>query len=277
MEKNLGDRVKEQLLLLQIKSPCCKKSFTCGVTLFAKKRRNKFADAVDEYKEKLTHKKKKSFFDEAEGVGYYAEEQDGQSFPVGKRVCQYCHAALIRGAFLSCGRASESHDGIHLEMAVPNEKTAEKLMLMLSEVGIKPKYATRKGEILLYYKKRETVSDFIAYIGAVSLSFDMINESILKERRAVANRQMNCDTKNIMKSISAAERQVAAINAIDLRFSLDKLSPALQETAKLRKENPIASLDELTALHGGKVSRSGVNHRLAKLIEFAEKKGYILK
>ena len=277
-KENFGSEIKKQLLLLSIKTPCCKSSFIAGTEIFAKSRKNEFTDAVAEYKAKLSAKKKRAFFDEQVDIGYQREETDGQVYPVSHgRVCQYCHGAMMRGAFLVCGRASRSESDLHIEMSMPSERAADILADSLEQLGIKPKRAQRRGELLLYYKKRETVSDFLAYIGAVSISFDMINDSIIKERRAVANRQKNCDTTNILKSLSAAERQVAAINAIIEKGDIEELPFNLRETARIRVENPISSLDEITELHSGDISRSGVNHRLARIIEFAEKKGYLVK
>ena len=277
-KSNFGSEIKKQLIALNIKSPCCKQSFITGTEVFAKSRKNEFTDALGEYKARLSAKKKRSFFDEQVDIGYQCTGEDGQRFPVSHgRVCQYCHAAMLRGAFMVCGRANRSDSDIHLEMSMPSERAADIVAQSLSQLGLPPKKTCRRGEILLYYKKREAVSDLVAYLGAVSLSFDIINDSILKERRAVANRQKNCDTTNIMKSISAAERQLEAINALVSHGALDELPSNLKETARIRLENPIESLDEITELHGGAISKSGVNHRLARLIEIAEKKGYTVK
>ena len=277
MNENLGDKVKRELLGLQIKSPCCKSSFKTGVTVFAKSRKNKFTDELDEYVGKLSRQKKKSFFGEDEGVGYLVAEESGHKYPSGGKTCQYCQSMLLRGAFLVCGRASvaTNNKGMHVEMAVPDGKNAEILSEILASVGLEPKRSVRRGETLLYYKKRETIYDFLAYIGAVTLSFDLMNEEIMSERKAVAQRQTICDTTNIKRSLDAAGKQVAAIKAIKKRGAFDELPPTLKETAIIRLENPSESLDGITELHSGGLSRSAVNRRLHKIIEWAHKKGYI--
>lgn len=276
---SFGNIIKEELLRLQIKAPCCKTSFITGTQVFAKSRKNELTDAIEAYKEKLTRaKKKKTFFDDETGLGYSVGERDGKPVPVSNaRKCPLCHAHLVRGAFLVCGRASISDSDIHIEMAVPSDEAAEVLTESLDEIEIMPKRTVRRGEILLYYKKRSTASDFVAYIGAVSMSFNMMQDYILNQRRANAIRQTNCDTKNISRSIGAAKAQVDAIEAIIKHGAFDDLPIQLRETAMLRYENPSESLETITELHSCKISRSGVNHRLAKIIEFARKKGYILK
>jgi len=44
----------------------------------------------------------------------------------------------------------------------------------------------------------------------------------------------------------------------------------LRETALLRYQNPDSTLDELTLLHSPTISKSGLNHRLQKILEAAE-------
>ena len=78
-----------------------------------------------------------------------------------------------------------------------------------------------------------------------------------------------------MKAVDAAARQTEAINAIMTHGSLSELPPALRETAVIRLENPIEPLEVLAGLHGGGISKSGVYHRLNKIVAYAEKKGYI--
>ena len=279
MEKsNFGSEIKKQLLQLTIKSPCCKSSFISGTEIFAKNRRNEFTDPLAEYKERLTSKKKRSFFDEQENVGYLVGEEYGEKYPISRgRTCQYCKAMLLRGAFLVCGRANKTEKDIHLELSMPNERAADVLSDILTEIDLEPKKARRRSELLLYYKKRDTVSELVAYIGAVTVSFDMINDGIVRQTRSVANRQKNCDTTNIMRTLAAAERQSEAINAIIEKGSLDELPLPLRTTARIRLENPIESLDVITELHDEAITRSGVNHRLARIVKFAEKKGYVLK
>lgn len=277
--EKLAVRIKRQLLTQRINTPCCKRSFLTGAEVFEKSRRNDFTDALDEMKIKLSKKKKNSFFEEPEDIGYMVACENGEKYPmfIPGKTCQHCHSYLLRGAFLACGRASESAEGYHIELPVPNENTLKMVMGGFGAVKISPKTAIRRGERIVYLKKRDSVADFIAYIGAHSVSIDISLSSIEKRFRADANRQKNCDTTNIMRSVSAAERQVAAIRAIEAHGALDKLPPGLRETAVIRLENQIESLDEITALHGDGISRSGVNHRLAKIIEFAEKNGYIVK
>jgi hypothetical protein len=282
MEKIFGSElasvIKKQILSQRINTPCCKRSFITGAELFAKNRKNEFTDELEAYKTRLLKRKKNVFFDDQTDLGYFIGEEDGQRFPVSRgRVCPSCHSAMLSGAFAACGRAGENADGYRIEIPVPNERTLKTVTDGLEEIGITVKTACRRGELLIYLRKRALVEDLLAYIGAQGVSLRISADEAERSVRVVANRQKNCDTTNILRTLSASERQVAAIKAIEENGALDKLPQNLKETAVLRLENPIASLDEITELHGGALSRSGVNHRLAKIIEFAEKNGYIVK
>ena len=269
---------KQQLLSLTVKAECCKSSFICATELFASKRKTAFSTTISEYVESLKAKKKKrSFFDENAVKGYVIGEKDGEKYPLASgMVCPACLSHLIRGAFVSAGRVSKTDSGLHLELAMPSKTCLTAVSELLCESGLALKSTTRRSEILLYCKKADTVEDFLSFIGAQSAYFELVNDGIFKGARCAANRQKNCDTTNLKRAVEAASFQLLAINAIiEREGSLDGLTPALRETAKIRLENPIDSLDEIIDVHLDKISKSGVSHRLSKIVAYAKNKGYL--
>ena len=98
----------------------------------------------------------------------------------------------------------------------------------------------------------------------------MKNVKIVKEIRNDANRKANCETANIDKIVAAASPQIAAIMKIEREKGLDSLSEPLRQMAEIRIENPDASLNELAKMFEPPISRSGVNHRLSRLVKIAE-------
>ena len=68
--------------------------------------------------------------------------------------------------------------------------------------------------------------------------------------------------------MEASYVQIDAINTIKRERGLESLTNELQELAVLRLDNPEMSLRELGESLG--ISRSGVNHRLNKLISIAD-------
>ena len=132
--------------------------------------------------------------------------------------------------------------------------------------GFMPKVTKRRGLNVIYLKDHEAVSDFLILIGAQNASFELINNKIRKEFRNNANRQTNCDAANITRTVSSAHYQIEAINDLKRWSAYESLSPELLETAKLRIENAGATLNELAQMHHPPITKSGVNHRLKKIV-----------
>ena len=95
---------------------------------------------------------------------------------------------------------------------------------------------------------------------------------IVRDMRNSVNRLVNCETANLNKTVSAAMKQVESIQLIDEEIGLDNLPDRLREVAKLRVEHQEISLKELgEMISTGPISKSGMNHRLRKLNELADK------
>lgn len=175
---------------------------------------------------------------------------------------------FLAGAFLACGTISDPSKGYHMEFLPPDDEASDLLFEILSTVGYPPKSTVRRGQTVLYYKESEPIEDILAMIGAVKSSLSLMELKIYKDLRNRANRATNCETANIDKLVRTASKQLADIEYLEEKGLIDTLSPELKELAKLRVKNPDASLSELAALSG--VSRSGVNHRLKRIEQYAE-------
>ena len=97
------------------------------------------------------------------------------------------------------------------------------------------------------------------------------NIRILKEMRGNVNRQVNCETANINKTVSAAMKQIDDIQYIRDTIGFEGLPAGLEEIARARLEKPEATLKELGEELEPPVGKSGVNHRLRKLSDLAER------
>ena len=91
---------------------------------------------------------------------------------------------------------------------------------------------------------------------------------MIKEVRNHVNRTTNFETANINKTAQAAARQTEAIRRIVRTSGMESLGEDLREVARLRLENPDMSLREMAGRLG--ITRSGVNHRIQKLLELAQ-------
>jgi len=110
----------------------------------------------------------------------------------------------------------------------------------------------------------------LALMGAHQAMMEMENIRIRRESRNQANRARNCDEANLKKQLSAGARQAQAITAYSLQCSLGALPQNLQEIGRLRMLHPEASLEELGQMLNKPVGKSGVNHRLRKLMEIID-------
>ena len=125
--------------------------------------------------------------------------------------------------------------------------------------------------MILYIKEAEVVSDLLACVGAFKSVLKLQSEMTLRQVRNNINRQNNCISANISKTVNASVRQMAAIKKIQDTIGIKSLPQNLQELCLVRLANPEATLEELRALSEQKLTKSGINHRFAKILEMAEK------
>lgn len=181
-----------------------------------------------------------------------------------------CRRAFIRGAFLSAGSMSDPEKSYHLEFVCSDQQKAEHLREIINSFEMEAKIVLRKKSYVVYLKEGAQIVDMLNIMGAHVALMNLENVRILKEMRNSVNRQVNCETANINKTVSAAVKQVEDINYIKSVRGLDSLSDGLREIALLRLEYPEAALKELGSYLEPPVGKSGVNHRLRKLSEIAE-------
>ena len=180
-----------------------------------------------------------------------------------------CRVSFLRGAFLGAGTLTHPEKGYHFEWKAEDERLAETLEKLLEKCDLPYKSYIRKGTRVIYLKGAQQISDMLAVMGAGSSVLEMENIRINKQLRAAATRAANCDEHNSEKMLDAGHRQAEAIRHISIARGLFTLPPALREVARLRVENPDMSLQELGEMMDPPVGKSGVNHRLRRLMEIA--------
>jgi len=185
--------------------------------------------------------------------------------------CDQCARALLRGAFLSCGAVTDPNHDYHLEFTVPFYNLSRDLLALLGEVGFPAKAVTRNGSYVVYIKESERIEDCLTYLGAPRATLELMNVKMVKSIRNNTNRRFNCENANMYKTIAAAGIHLQAVRRIEETCGIGALPPDLQPLARLRLDNPDMSLRELGEAMDPPLSRSGVNHRLQRLLAFAEK------
>ena len=190
--------------------------------------------------------------------------------------CNTCVPSFLAAVFCSCATVSDPKKSYTLEIRCPNQKRAEAICAVIDKYGLNvPCITQRKGAIGLFYRNENAIEDFLTACGANNALFTFFDAAVEKNLRNTENRATNCVAKNISKSVSAAALQVAAIEALIANGMFDDLADELKKTAKLRLEYPDISLTELMELHKPSISKSGLNHRLSRLIDEAKNKGLI--
>lgn len=181
-----------------------------------------------------------------------------------------CKRAFIRGAFLAAGSISDPRKSYHFEIACMNEHKALQLKEMINTFDMDAKIVQRKKYYVVYIKEGAQIVDILNVMEAHVALMDLENVRILKEMRNSVNRKVNCETANIHKTVSAAVKQIEDIGYIQSTIGFESLSEGLEEIARLRLEQPEATLKELGMMLTPPVGKSGVNHRLRKLSTLAE-------
>lgn len=186
---------------------------------------------------------------------------------------EHCRTAFLRGAFLAGGSVTDPMKGYHLELATSHYHVGRELPALLRETGFEPKETQRKGNQVVYFKQSDHIEDFLTFLGAPVSAMAVMNAKLERDLQGRVNRQVNCDSANLDKTVAAAREQLAAIERLRSSGRLDSLPDKLREAARLRIENPELNLAQLGALCGPAVSKSAFSHRIHKLMELAEASG----
>ncbi|MBO5778373.1 MAG: DNA-binding protein WhiA [Clostridia bacterium] len=197
---------------------------------------------------------------------FAAAEKDLHNLPT----CENCFAAFIRGVFLTAGTIVSPSSAYHVEFALSDPQRSQSFADLLCELGFSARITTRRGVRAVYLKESEVIEDLLTFIGAPQVALQIMNTKIMRDIRNNENRRANCDAANIYKSTGAAALQIRSIKRLQESGKLATLPTPLQITAELRLEHPEVSLIELAGLHEPPITKSGVSHRLQKLIDAAE-------
>lgn len=201
-----------------------------------------------------------------------AGEPAGEDFRIGQLVMQNtcCKRAYIRGAFLAAGSISDPEKAYHFEVVFSDRAKAEQLKNIINTFSVDAKVILRKRYYVVYVKEGSQISDLLNIMGAHVSLMEFENVRIVKEMRNSINRQVNCETANISKTVQAAAKQIDDIIYIKDNLGFDRLEEGLEEVARLRIDYPEATLKELGEMMSKPLGKSGVNHRLKRIGRIAD-------
>ena len=287
--------VKNELLGVEAQSACCLKAQVYGLLLFGK------SFSADEISISLENKAVAAYYKRAldtyaggsfavksssaekvkirttnresarktYGIFGYSDKERSLRINWVNFNCENCYAAFIRGSFLSCGTITSPDKGYHLEFSVPYLNLCRDFKKVFMELGFEPKQVTRNGYYILYFKDSAQIEDLLTLMGAMNSSLELMSVKVYKDVRNNINRRTNFEAANLYRTVNAENVQKDAIKKIKSTVGLNSLPEDLRQVAALRLENEGVTLRELGEMCNPPLSRSGINHRLKKIVEFA--------
>lgn len=297
---SFSSQVKDELNTLQIKGNCCKKAYIFGSLLAAeitdgeiliKLTEDSAADQlchllkaiykIDPQKKEirrgcyraveLRFKSSKladflTFADDFSGSDEDMETLDGYF------ACENCKRVFARAAFCASGSVSDPKKSYTFEIHTKNDTRVWLMHAILEEiVSEAPGITSRNGKFSIFYKNNSAIEDVLTVIGANKTLFEFLDSYVEKDLRNYENRATNCVTRNIAKSVDASSQQVLAIEALIATGAFEELNDDVRATAELRLANPSLTLSELAEIHTPPISKSGLNHRISKIMELAKR------
>ncbi len=184
--------------------------------------------------------------------------------------------AYLRGVFLCSGSINDPKTSrYHLELLIPTPEEAVFVQQLLNIFDLNAKIINREKGYMIYVKEAEKISDFLKIIKANNAVLYFEDVRIYRDQKNKTNRLNNCEQANMDKVIQTAGEQIKQIKIIEETNSIDLLDERTQVALKYRKKYPEASLKELAEIMsietGKTLSKSGLNHRLRKIKELAER------
>lgn len=301
---SFSSQVKDELNSLPIKGNCCKKAYVFGALLSADvsdgdivcriadsatatqlchflKSIYKIEPQIREIKRgcfsalELRFKSAKitdflAFTDEFSGSDEDLEVLNGYF------TCESCKRVFARAAFCASGSVSDPKKSYTFEIHGKNDPRVFVIHSILEEiVSEAPGITARNGKFSVFYKNNSAIEDVLTVIGANKTLFEFLDSYVEKDLRNYENRATNCVTSNIAKSVGASGLQVLAIEALIATGAFEELTPEIQQTAALRLANPSLTLSELAEIHIPSITKSGLNHRISKIMQLAKSRELI--
>lgn len=181
-----------------------------------------------------------------------------------------CTAAFLRGIFLMGGSVAGPDKKSHLEIKCSHQSLCREVVSLMLDHGMNPKITARRNGSLIYFKSTAAIEELLTRMGAPHAALSIMEAKVEKNLRNRINRQVNCETSNLMKTTDASARQIAAIERALQAGGIEIYPENLRETVDMRVANPAASLAELAAMFQPPISKPGLSHRLRRIMQISE-------
>lgn len=181
-----------------------------------------------------------------------------------------CKRAYLRGIFIARGFINRPEGNYHLEIVLNDSRLVSDVLKIMRKLEVQARVSERKNSLLIYIKESEKIVDFLRIVEASKALLDFENVRIVKSMRNQVNRQVNCETANLAKTVDASVRQVEIIERVLHKIGVKGLPANLRELAILRIDHPDSTFKEMGIMLNPPLTKSGVAYRMKKLESFAE-------
>ena len=180
-----------------------------------------------------------------------------------------CIRSYIRSMFLCVGSVSDPEREYHLEFNCVSREQAEQVQSVLADCDIDVRITPRRKNFVVYSRDAEVIAAILTLMDARRSLLQFEDARVTRQVRGSVNRQVNCETANIRKTVTAAQKMIDDIHLLEESGKMQELPQGIQEIARARATYPELSLQGLGELLDPPVGKSGVNHRLRKISEAA--------
>lgn len=185
-------------------------------------------------------------------------------------IYECCKIAYLRGAFLGGGSVNAPDKKYHIEFCARTDKDGDRIVGILREFDFRPKITHRKEKTVVYIKESSQIAELLGYISGGRAGLEFLSVQVEKELKSSTQRQVNCDSANLEKLAKASSRHITAIKQIKAAHKWSAMPEVLREIGELRLKHPDLSLEALGKITEQGIGKSGVNHRLNRIVEYAE-------
>ncbi|MBO4688868.1 MAG: DNA-binding protein WhiA [Clostridiales bacterium] len=176
--------------------------------------------------------------------------------------------AMMRGAFVARGSMSDPNRAFRLEILCKTDAFVKMLVLLLHAENIRPMTRVIDTSWSIYFKKHEEICDFLVILGATNLMLEIQNIRARHEVNRMVTRSVNLDNWTMKQQAEASARRTKQLEELLASEKAARIPRELLEVARVHIDNPGLSLAELGKLMDPPISKSGMNHRLKKLLDY---------
>ena len=176
--------------------------------------------------------------------------------------------AMLRGAFLARGSMSDPNKTYRIEILCKTDAFVKMLVLLMHAENIRP--TTRVSDVTwaIYFKKHDEICDILVILGAVNQMMELQNIRAQHDVNGMVARSVNLDNWTVKQQSEASARRTKQLEKLLSSDKANRIPKELLEVAKIHIDNPGLSLTELGRLMDPPISKSGMNHRIQKLLDY---------